>query len=76
MPVEDTRPHGLVGSTVDVPDSEWGGRYVHSTSSTPSTVCGFVAGGSGDGSDAYVMRAEDYLYIFRAATVVTAAGRT
>ena len=71
-----TDPHGLVGSTVDVPDSEWGGRYVHSTSSTPSTVCGFVAGGSGDGSDAYVMRAEDYLYVFRAATVVTAAGRT
>ena len=61
----------LVGCVVLLPNSAWGQQY-DDGGATPTTVKGFLAGGSGDGSDAYVGCAEGHNYIFTARAVLAA----
>ena len=59
---------GLIGTTIDMPNSEWGQQYDDGRS-TEAEVLGFVAGGCEDGTDAYICRAEGHNYIFAARVV-------
>ena len=66
---------GLAGTDVDLPNATWGARY-NDGGTVTCAVVGLAAGASDDGSDAYVVKAEDHLYLVRAETVRHAATRT